>query len=61
MQNPTGEEYIKEVEFGYNMQLESCIKQIIHLRLKKNNTVVDLKEFLDKYKEEKEKINSILK
>ena len=61
MQNPTGEEYSKEIELGYNMQLETCIQKIIHFRLRRNESLVGLSDFLMSYKEEKDKINSILK
>ena len=53
-------EYESSELIGYGMTLESCIKSIIALELDKDNSVVSLKEFVDAYRIEREKIMAIL-
>ena len=60
LQKPTGEEYEKEVELAYNVSLEYIIGKIIHLQLKKQNSTVNLSNFIEEYKREKAKISSVL-
>ena len=60
MQNPTGEEYLKENEIAYNITLEYAIELITHLRLKNQNSIVNLSNFIEEYKREKAKISSML-
>lgn len=61
LRNPTGEDYIKDELIGYNMTLESCITNIIHIIQSDDFTIVSLQEFLESYKQLKEEILNILK
>lgn len=61
LRNPTGEDYIKDELIGYNMTLESCITNIIHIIQSDDLTIVSLQEFLESYKQLKEEILNILK
>lgn len=60
IQDPQGEEYEKDIELAYNIRLEYAIDRIIHLKLKKQNSIVDLTKFIEEYKREKAKISSLL-
>jgi hypothetical protein len=51
---PLGEEYDREID------LESAVGLIIHLKLRKSSDVVSLTSFLEEYKKEKEKISLLL-
>lgn len=53
---PTGEEYQKESEIAYNMQLHNALEHIIHLRTKKNESTVSLNKFLTEYRKEKQEL-----
>lgn len=35
--------------YGYGMSMESCLKRIIHYRMDKKVSVLDLKGYLDEY------------
>lgn len=60
MQNPLGEEYLKDEFIGYNMTLEKCIKDIIHLIQCDSDEVVSLEEYVKSYKSIKEEITNLL-
>jgi len=59
--NPTGETYDFDFLIGYNMKLESCIKKIIHINHCSKEDKLSLKEYIEMYKEEVEKIEQLLK
>lgn len=61
MQNPTGEEYLKDELVGYNMTLEKCITDIIHLIQCDSEEETSLNDFIASYKAIKEEILNILK
>lgn len=58
--NPTGEMATRGNIIVYNGSLEYCINRLIHLKLKKNESVVDLKSFILEYKKEREIINNLI-
>jgi len=60
MQKPTGEFYDKEVILGYNMRLDTCFKDIIHLELLKKNSTVELHEFRDEFKKLSDEVKQAL-
>lgn len=57
---PTGEEYQREDLVGYYSDLENVIKKIIHLRLSSKEETVTLKEYLEVYREQVDKIEKLL-
>ena len=57
---PTGETYEKEETLGYNMSLENCIKRIINLNLHRIDNNVDLRSFLELYRGEKSRVESLV-
>jgi len=57
----TEEKYEAEVTLCYDMSLERAIETIISERLKKKQETVELSEFLDNYKSEKEELLSKIK
>jgi hypothetical protein len=59
--NPTGETYIKESLVGYYTNLENIIEKIIHLRLSDKEEVATLKEYLEIYREQVNRIEKIIK
>lgn len=59
-QKPTGELYMKENLIGYNMQLESCINKIITLELLEYKELVELKDYIVKYREIAEEIKKAI-
>jgi len=61
IQNPTGEEYEREIDYGYNMTLPTCIEKIVHLTLLDNNMLVEWKDYVSQYKSIVNDINNVLK
>lgn len=55
----------EEIEFeqiiGYSLQFDTCVKYIIHINLKKNKSVVELKDFIKMYNEEASRITNLIK
>jgi len=56
----TGKLIDKEVEMGYNMTLETCVKRMIMNNLSEKDLVVNLKEWIKMYREEREKIQQLI-
>lgn len=56
----TGNLVNREVEMGFNMSLDSCIKKMIMNNLSDKEMVVSLKQWLDMYREEREKITQLI-
>lgn len=46
---------------GYGMSLERCIKKVINYRLDLKKEVYSLKEYIEAYKEESNKLEHLLK
>lgn len=46
---------------GYSMPLERCLQHIVNYRLNKKQTVYSLKEYLNSYKQEIEKLKDLVK
>lgn len=57
----TGEKYAGEKPIGYDMRLETCVETIVMNNLKEKEDVVGLNEFIEVFKEEKQKISNLLK
>lgn len=57
----TGEDYESYNNVGYGMQLESCIKRIIHLELNKDNSVLSLSKYIKAYKEVSDEVVAEIK
>ena len=57
----TEQKYESEVTLCYDMSMENSIQTIISERLKKKQETVELSEFLDNYKKEKEELLSKIK
>ena len=58
---PNGETYEAENNLGYDMRLESCIERIVINKLRENTKTVELKEFLEEYRKEKQEIEKLVK
>lgn len=56
----TGRLIDKEVEMGYNMTLETCVKRMVMNNLSEKDLTVNLKEWLKMYREEREKIQQLI-
>ena len=56
----TGKLVQRDVEMGYNMSLDSCIKKMIMNNLSEKEMEVSLKQWLNMYREEREKITQLL-
>lgn len=56
----TGNLVERDVDFGYGMSLESCIKKIIMTNLSDRELEVSLKQWIKMYQEEQEKIKQLL-
>ena len=61
IKEPSGEEYLREVECGFGMSLERCFEKISHLTLLSNKEQVDTSKFLDEYKRILSEIREIVK
>lgn len=57
---PTGEKYTREEVIGYYTTFESVIKEIIHLKQSEKDIQVTLREFIEDYKTEREKIEKLI-
>lgn len=57
----SGEKYEAESVLGYDMKLEKAIETIISERMKDKEDTVELNEFLQAYKQEKEQLLSKIK
>ena len=58
--NPTGEEYQREDLVGYYSDLENVIRKIVYLRLSNREEIVTLKEYLEIYREQVNRIEKLL-
>ena len=56
----TGKLIDRDIDLGYNMDLESCIKKIIHNNLAGREVIVTLHDWLKLYREEREKITKLI-
>jgi hypothetical protein len=57
----TGEISEKDVEIGFDMQLETAIKYIINRNLNDQAIIVDLPTYIKMYQKEREKVTNLLK
>lgn len=58
---PTGETYEEDEIVGYNMQLTSCIKKIIHLNHCSMDDKVQLHEYIKMYNSYVQEIKNLIK
>jgi len=56
----TGRLVDREVEMGYNMSIDYCLKKIIMNNLDKKDVTVNLQEWLKMYREEREIITNLM-
>ncbi len=56
----TGKLVDRDIDLGYNMDLESCIKKIIHNNLSRKEVIISLHDWLKLYREEREKITKLI-
>lgn len=56
-----GDTYTRRDEIGYSYTLEGGLNKIIFCEANKKQTVVDLKQFVDFYKAERNALQNILK
>ena len=56
----TGETYTSRKELGYGYSLLSAINRIVNEELASKNITVDLKEYLELFKQEKEELKLLL-
>jgi hypothetical protein len=57
----TGEVSERNVEIGFDMQLETAIKYIINRNLNDQDITVDLLTYVKMYQKEREKVTNLLK
>jgi len=57
----TGEISEREIEVGYDMRFETCIRYILDRTLNDQDLKVDLHTYVEMYKKEREKLMNILK
>jgi len=57
----TGGYHIVDDNFGYDMVIESCIRDIIEMELDRKHKVLTLKEYLQEFKKERKIIEEMLK
>ena len=60
MKNPNGEFYDKEINWGYNMGLDACIRKLIHLELLKDKSTKELREFRDEFAKMYKELSNLL-
>lgn len=56
----TGNLIDREVIIGYGLQFDNCINRIIMNNLSNKDLVVELKEWIKMYREEREKITKLI-
>ena len=56
----TGKLIKREVESGYNMSLDYCIKKITMTNLSEKELVVNLEQWVKMYREERESITNLI-
>jgi len=56
----TGKLVDRDVDFGYNMQLEYCIHKIVMNNLSQKDLRVNLEKWINMYREEREKITKLI-
>jgi hypothetical protein len=57
----TGEVSERDIEIGFDMQLETAIKYIINRNLNDQDLIVDLPTYIKMYQKEREKVTNLLK
>lgn len=58
---PTGETYEADDTIGYGMRMETCIKNMIELEIKENNSELELVDYLKMYRKLAKEIKDYLK
>jgi len=61
LSNPQGEEYEKEEIIAYNVCLRTGIEKVIHLENHDKEKVILLKDFINEYKKERQKLIDLIK